>query len=198
MNMIQAMKIDVAFVHDIEGPGLENHVVEKMDIVHLTACNADKRRDIGPQVQLGMHLDGTFVPAMLCPGKQRQAQIDDGGIQSVDRSFEIHGQRLTGVKSTCLVDQNQSDVAINFPVAQFVGFGQGVARDSRLHAGVIELGSHGSQTDFDIAQTLSASKLRESHAIKLIETGKHSDAMVAVISIDARLEAPPRKEVHEL
>ena len=48
MNMVQAMKIDVSFVHDTEGASLENHVVEKMDIVHLTACNTDKRRNIGP------------------------------------------------------------------------------------------------------------------------------------------------------
>jgi len=192
------MKIEVAFVHDIEGAGLEDHVIEKMDIVHLTACNADKRRDIGPQVQLGMHLDGAFVTAMLCPGKERQAQIDDSGIQSVDRAFEIPGQGLMGVKRAGLIDQNQSDVAIDFPVAYFVGFGQSVARDSRLHTGVIELGPYGAQTSFDIAQTLSTRKLRESHTIKLIETGKRSDAMVAAISIDARFETPPRKEVHEL
>ncbi len=198
MNIVQAMKIEVAFIHDIEGAGLEDHVIEKMDIVHLTACNADKRRDIGPQVQLGMHLDGAFVSAMLCPRKQRQAQIDDCGIQSVDRAFEIPGQGLTGVKRAGLIDQNQSDVAIDFPVAYFVGFGQSVARDSRLHTGVIELGPYGAQTSFDIAQTLSTRKLRESHTIKLIETGKRSDAMIAAISIDAQFETPPRKEVHEL
>ncbi len=198
MKPVEPTKIDVALVHDVEATGLENHVVEKMDIVHLTACNADKRRDIGPQVQLGMHLDSTFVTAMLCPGKERQAQIDDGGIQSVNRAFEIPGQGLTGVKCAGLVDQNQGNVAIDFPVARFVGLGQSVARHSHLHSGMIEFGPNGAQTDFDIAQTFSASKLSKGHTIKLVQTGKRSDAMVAEISIDVRFETPSRKEIHEL
>ena len=198
MKLVQATKIDVAFVHDIEGAGLETHMVEKMDIVHLTACNADKRRNIGSQVQLGMHLDSVFVSAMLRPGKQRQAQIDDGGIQGVNRSFEIHGQGLMGVKGAGLTDQKQGDVAIDFLVAQFVGLGQGVARHSCLHSGMIEFGPDGPQTGFDIAQTLSPGELSKGHAIKLIETGKRADAMVALISIDAGLESPPRKEIHDL
>ena len=198
MKPVESTKIDVALVHDVEATGLETHVVEKMDIVHLAACNADKRRDIGPQVQLGMHLDSAFVAAMLCPGKQRQAQIDNGGIQGVDRAFEIHGQGLTGVKRASLVDQNQGNVAIDFPVARFVGLGQSVARHSHLHSGMIEFGPNGAQADFDIAQTFSTSKLREGHAIKLVQTCKSSDAMVASISIDARFETPSGKEIHEL
>ena len=145
-----------------------------------------------------MHLDGAFVPTVLCPGKQRQAQVDDGGIQSVDRTFEIHAQGLAGVEHAGLVDENQSNVAIDSPVAHFVGLGQSVARDSRLHASVIELGTHSSQTGFDIAQTLSSCELGKGHAIELIETGKRSDAMIASILIDVRIESPPRKEVHEL
>jgi hypothetical protein len=198
MNMVQAMKIDVTFVHDIEGTRLENHVVEKMDIVHLTACNADKRRDIGPQVQLGMHFDCAFVSAMLCPGKQRQAQIDDCGIQSIYRAFEIHAQGLIGVKPAGLVDENHSNVAIDSPVAYFVGLGQSVAGDSRLHASVIELGTDSSQASFDVTQTLSSCHLSKGHTIELIETGKRSDAMIASVASDAGIETPSRKEVHEL
>ena len=67
MKMKQTTKIGVAFVHDIEGVGLENDIVEKVDIMHLTARNADKRGNIGSQVQLGMHLDGAFASAMLRP-----------------------------------------------------------------------------------------------------------------------------------
>ena len=185
MKPVEPTKIDVALVHDVEAAGLENHVVEKMDIVHLTACNAYKRRDIGSQVQLGVDLDGTFVSAMLGPGKQRQTQIDDGGIQSVNRSLEIHGQGLLGVKSTSLIDQNQGDISIDFPVACFVGPGQGVAGYTGLEPGMIEFWSESSQAGFDISQRLSGSKLSEGHAVELIETGELSDAMISAISIDA-------------
>jgi len=156
MNVVETLEIDVSFVHDIEGPGLENHMVEKMYIVLLAACNADKRGNIASQVELSMHLDGAFVAAMLSPRKQRKAQIDDRGIQRVDRSFEIRCQRLTGIKCAGLVDQNQGDVAIDFPVAQFVGFGQSVSRYPCFHTGVIKFASGGSQTSFDVAQRLAA------------------------------------------
>ena len=87
MNVVQPPKIDESFVHDIEGPGLEQHMIEKMHIVLLTACNADKHRNIASQIELRMHFDGTFVAAMLSPREQRQAQIDDGGIQRIDCSL---------------------------------------------------------------------------------------------------------------
>ena len=78
MNVVQTLEIDVAFVHNIEGPGLEYHMVEKVHIVRLTACNADKRRNVASQVELRMDFDRTFVLAMLCPRKQCQGQIDHG------------------------------------------------------------------------------------------------------------------------
>ena len=185
MKPVEPKKIDVAFVHDVEAARLENHLVQKMDIVHLTACNAYKGRDIGSEVQLGVDLDGTLVTTMLSPGKQRQTQIDDGGIQSVNRSLEIHGQGLMSVKSAGLIDENQGDISIDFPVACFVGSGQGVAGYAGLEPGMIEFWAQGSQTGFDIAEGLSGGELGEGHAVELIETGEFSDAMVSAIAIDA-------------
>ena len=185
MKPVEPTKIDVAFVHDVEAAGLENHVVEEMDIVHLTACNADKRRNIGSQVQLGMHLDGAFVTTMLGPGKQRQTQIDDGGIQGVNCTLEIHGQGLMGVKCAGMIDQNQGNISIDSPVAYFVGLGQGIAQYAGLQTGMIQLGAQGPQTGFDIAETFSAGELSEGHAVELIETGKPAGAMIAAIAIYA-------------
>ncbi len=185
MKPVEPTKIDVALVHDVEATGLETHVVEKMDIVHLTTCNADKRRDIGFQVQLGVNLDGALVTTMLGPGKQRQTQIDDGGIQGVNCTLEIHGQRLMGVKGAGMIDQNQGDISIDSPVAYFVGLGQGIARYTGLQAGMIQLVAEGPHTGFDISETLSAGELSEGHTVELIETGKAADAMIAAIAIDA-------------
>ena len=78
MKPVEPTKIDVALVHDVEGSGLENHMVEQVNIVCLTACNTDKRWNIASQVQLRMDFDGTFVLAMLSPWKQGQGQVDDG------------------------------------------------------------------------------------------------------------------------
>ena len=50
MNMVQALKIGIAFVHDVEGARFEHDLVEKVNIVYLTACNAYKRRNIASQI----------------------------------------------------------------------------------------------------------------------------------------------------
>jgi hypothetical protein len=198
MDVVKTSKIDVAFVHDIKGAGFEKDMIEKMDIVRLPACNAYKRGNLRMQVELRMDLDGAFVPAMLSPGKQGQAQIDDSGIQGVNRPLEIHPQRFLGVQLTRLLDQNQTHVAIDAPVALFVGLGQRVARDSCLDAGMIELWPDRPQTNFDVAQRLSAGQLGKSHAVKVIETSERFHPMIAAISIDASFETPQRKKIHDL
>lgn len=136
-----------------------------MNLVLLTACNADKSGNIASQVQLRVHPYGTFSAAMPSPGKQRQAKIDYGGIECVNRAFEIHAERLMCIQHTSLADQDQPDVAIDSPVAKFVGFGECVARDSGFHAGVIKFGTDGSQAGFDVAKTLAAGQLSEGHAV---------------------------------
>ena len=90
-----------------------------------------------------------------------------------------------GIKGPSLSDENQSYVPIDFPVASFVGSGQGVAGYASLQASMIEFWSESSQTGFDISQRLSSGELSEGHAVELIETGELSDAMISAISIDA-------------
>jgi hypothetical protein len=34
------------------------------------------------------------VPPKLCPGEKRQAQIDGGGIEGVDRLVQFHPERF--------------------------------------------------------------------------------------------------------
>ena len=137
-----------------------------------------------------MYFDGAFASAMLSPRKQRKAQIDHCGIESINCSLEIHRQRLMGIKHTGPIDQNHGDIAIDLPVALFVGLGQGGTRDFCLHACVIKLGANSTKACLDVAQTLATGQLSKTHAIKLIETGKGSDAMIALIAIDARFEVP--------
>ena len=50
MDIVKALKIGVAFVHDVESASFENNMVEKMNIVYLAACNTDKCRNIAPQI----------------------------------------------------------------------------------------------------------------------------------------------------
>ena len=63
---------------------------------------------------------------------------------------------------------------------------------------MIELRLDRPQTDFDLAQTVAKCQLRESHAQELIEAGKISNPIFAVIALHASLEFVSRKEIHQL
>jgi hypothetical protein len=54
------------------------------------------------------------------------------------------------------------------------------------------------QTDFDLAQTAAKRQLCESHAQELIEAGKISNPIFALIALHAQIEFVPRKEIHQL
>lgn len=68
---IQALEIEVATVHDVEGAGLGQNLVEDVDVVYFAVGNADKRGDVATQVQQRVHLDRGLVLAEFRPGEQR-------------------------------------------------------------------------------------------------------------------------------
>jgi hypothetical protein len=63
---------------------------------------------------------------------------------------------------------------------------------------MIELFAHGSQTGFDIPETFPVSELSKSHAEILIQAGKASYSVIAVVSLDAIAEFVHWQEVHQL
>src|SRR5271157_1746866 len=76
----EPLKVDVGPVHYVEGSGLGQDLVEEVHIMHGPAGDADKRGNVAVQIQQGMHLDGGLAWAKLRPRKQRQAQINGGGV----------------------------------------------------------------------------------------------------------------------
>ena len=91
---VEALEIDVAAVHDVERAGLGQDLVEDVDVVHFAVGNADKRGDVAVQVQQRVHLDGGLVLAELGPRKQRQAQVDGGGVQGVQALVQVDADRI--------------------------------------------------------------------------------------------------------
>jgi len=80
---VQPLEIDVAAIHEVDGPGLRQNLVEDVDVVHFSIGNADKGGDVAVQVQERVHFDGGFVLAKFGPGKQGKAQVDGGRVQRV-------------------------------------------------------------------------------------------------------------------
>ena len=117
VNTEEAFEIDVGPIHDVEGAGLGEELVEDVDVVRFAIANADKRGDVAPQVQQRVHLHGGLAPAEPGPREQREAQVDGGRVQSVETLIEIHADRIAGVQGPRDANQDLGEIGIDPPVA---------------------------------------------------------------------------------
>src|ERR1035437_7909071 len=108
-----------------------------------------------------MKFDGGFGTAEGGPRKQREAQVNGGGVQRISGGLEFKAERFIGVERGGLLDEDVGEVSEDAPVAIFVGVGQRAAGSGLPDAGVIELGAEGRQTGFDVAQTFAPRQLGE-------------------------------------
>lgn len=198
MDSVQSGEVPVSFVHDVEGSGIENDVIQEIDIVHTGRCYAYYTGKMTPERKDCIQLDASVVSSELGPWKQRKAQVDDGGIQCVCRMFQFDSEAIAGIQIRGLVDQNLSEICKYAPVSFFVGIGQGAPSNSCSNTAVIKLGAHRSQARLYISQTLSAGQLGESHDQKLVVTAHGSYMAVAPISLDTLVELVLGNPIHQL
>ena len=132
VKAVQPLEIEVAAIHDVEGAGLGQQLIEDVDVVHLAVADVDEGRDVAAQIQQRVQLDRRLGRAEGRPRKHRQAQIDGGRVQRVDGLLQIDPERLVGIQRPGDADQALGEVGVDAPVARCVGVGQRVARHRRL------------------------------------------------------------------
>ena len=71
-------------------------------------------------------------------GSRRKAKVDRAGIEGINGFFQIYPEIFLGIKSAGLSNQDVGEVAIDAPVADLIGVGQGIARDLSTKAHVIK------------------------------------------------------------
>lgn len=182
---VESSKVEISAIHQVNSSGFPDKLVEDVDLVDLATGDDDHSGNGAAKVQQGVQFDGRFAPAELSPRKQRQAQVDRGGIERVDGLIEFDAQRLLAVKAAGRLDQHLGEVGVDSPVAHLIGMGQSVAGDLTADAHVIKFGGLGSQTRFDVSETLSISQLGKRHGEKLLPARKALYLVVALIALDA-------------
>src|SRR5581483_942938 len=198
MHSKQSREIEVAFVHQVKGAGLDQQFVEKVDFVRFPGGNANKGGDVAAQIQERVQFHGRFVTAKWCPGKERQAEIDRRRVERVGRVVQLHAEAVVGVKATSPGNQYLREVEVNSPVAQAVGIAQRAPRNASAKARVIQLGLDRTQASLDVPQALAKGELRESHAQELIAAREAARPIVATVATHTSIEFVPRKNVHQL
>ena len=75
---IEASKIDVSTVHDVEGGWFEDQLIQEGNIVNFPMSDADHARNRASQIHLGMEFDGA-----LCVAEKRPTEKE----RDTDRSW---------------------------------------------------------------------------------------------------------------
>src|SRR5262249_39043046 len=195
---VEALEIDVASIHDVEGAGLGNNFVQDIDVVSLAISDPDECGDVAAEVEQGVHFDGGFVLSKFRPRKQRQAQIDGSGVQRIEALVEIHADRIGRAERSRDANQYVREVSEDAPVARLVGVRHRGTRHLALETHVVQLRAQCTETCFDITQTLSVSKLRKRHGQILIPAREAAEAGGAIVTSYATTKFPIRQEGDQL
>ena len=198
LNGVEARKIEIAAIHDVDGSRLDDQSIEDIDIVNFPRGNDDDRRNIPMQIQEGVEFDCTLAFSEFCPREKSQTQIDGCRIQDIYRLFQFDTERVRGVKCSGFRNEDLSELGINTPIPVLIGIGQSVAGDLPSDPQMIKSGLRGPKAGFDISQTLSVGELGERHTEKLVPAGEADHLAIAAVSIDAFAKLVCRDKVHQL
>ena len=150
------------------------------------------------QFQLRMNLEARAPRVEARPGIHREAQVDDAGIERVNRWRYVQGPWLVRVKRARLSDEQLSQIGENAPVAGGQGIGQRAAANGPAQSQMIELIGARVEAGFDVAQAFAPGQLREDQTDELLPTGEMFDLVVAAVAADATVELLAMKTIQEL
>ena len=198
MNPMPPGEVKIAAIHDVERAGFPNQLVEDVDIMHTAGGDNDDGGKVALKGQQGVEFDGGLALAKGSPAKQREAQVNRGGVQRVSRRLEFKAKGFIGVERGGLLDEYLGEVGKDAPVPLFIGHRQRIAGGGLPDAGVVEFRAQGRQTGFDVAQTFAPGQLCERQHEELFVGGQLADTEVAAVTSDTLVEFVFGEEVEEL
>ena len=195
----EAPEVDVPSVEQVEAGGFKQDRVEPIDIMHFPIGNVDQNWQGSPQIQLGVNLDRRFVLAETGPRENRQAQIDRGRVDRVNRGIQFID--TTGVINAQFAgsgDEQQGKLLEDAAVAGGIGVGQGAARNRAAESEVIELVLTRAQAVLDIAQAFPKGEQRKREGEQVIPRRERRGLVVTAILRDNPSEITLGEEVDDL
>ena len=199
--LVEAMpagEVEIAAIHDVERAGFPDELVEEVDVMHAAGGDNDDGGKVALERQQGVEFDGGFGTAERGPGKERETEVNGGGVQRIGGGLEFKTERLIGVKRGGLPDEDLGEIGKDAPVAIFIGLGQRAAGGGLADAGVVKFCAEGRQAGFDVAQAFTPSQLGKRQHEELFISGEFADAVVAAVTGDTLVELIFGEAVEEL
>src|ERR1039458_1510325 len=198
MEPMESGEVEIAAIHDVERAGFPDELVKEVDIMHAASGDDDDGGKVALEGQQGVEFDGGFGAAEGGPRKEREAEVNGGGVQRISRRLEFKAKGFIRVERGGLLDQDVGEVGKDTPVPLFIGHRQRVAGGGLAAAGVIEFGAEGGEAGCDVAQTFAPGQLGEGQHEELFVGGQPADAKVAVVTGDTLVKLVLGQEVEEL
>ena len=195
---METFEVQVASIHDVEGPRFRHQLIEYIDVVKLAVADMDERRDVPAQIQKRVQFDRGLGTTELGPRENRQTQIDGCGIERVDGLIEFDAEVLVHVKSSRSVDKAVGKLRVNAPVSYAVGIGQSISENIVPNPNVIQLVLLCTQASLDVSHAFAIGQLGKSHTEVLIETSEVAHLVMPMIALDAPSKGMKREIVHHL
>src|SRR5262245_14366451 len=123
MHTVESFEIEIAAVHQVNGSGLPDQLIEDVDLVDLSTRDDHHRRNTAAKIEKGGKIDCGFVSSKLRPREKVQTQIDGGSVQGIHRVVEFEPKGFALVESTRLLDQSLGKVGVDAPVSDLIGVG---------------------------------------------------------------------------
>ena len=67
MHAVESSEIEIGAVHQVNGAGFPDQLIEDVDFVDLSARDDDHGRNTAAQIEQRVKLDGRFVSSELSP-----------------------------------------------------------------------------------------------------------------------------------
>jgi hypothetical protein len=168
MNPPPANAIEVSPVEDVVTARNEYDIVQEIDIVPLARAERAERgqRGVDRQHRVALHRRLRSLPAH--PRKNRQAQLDQAGVDGEQLPIQVQFGRRVPIKTLGPAHQHHGDLGKELRRTVFVGLGQVATLDRPANARVIQQARPRSQTRLDVSKALAISQLRKNHRCEVI------------------------------
>ena len=194
----EATEVDIAAVHDVEGARFRNQDIEHLIIGAFAVGDVDEAGNGAAQVEQRVQLDGALGLLKVRPGKDREAEVDGRGIESIDGLLERDAEVIASIQTPRDGDESLGEVGMDAPIAPLIGISERAARNRGTDAHMVELAPLRSQASLDVAQALAVGELGEGHAEILVEAGEARGLVITAIARHAATESMAGQMIHDL
>ena len=197
MDAVEAHKINIGTVHDIDAPRLDHDPVKEVDVMLFSVCNADEHWDRAAQINLRVHLHRRFCLTELRPREHRKAQINRSGIQCIDDFIQVQFGGVIVVEAPGLADEDLGQIGVNLPGAVLIGICD--VRSCNISADThrVKMGTS-PQACFNVTKTLPESRLSECHRQELVPSAEAPAGARHRVALQATLEFLAVQKINHL